>query len=96
MGIPSELPRFACSWGVALIASEPVATFYTVEEAAEKMGLSKTTVHRLVRSGELGHTRVTRWIRISPEDITAYYAANHRQPGVPDQTARHRRPRGAA
>lgn len=94
MGIPSEYPRFCWSWGVsAMIASGPVAAFYTVDETADKLGLSKTTIHRLIRSGELGHTRLTRWIRISPEDIAAYLERSHRQAGVPSQTARHRRPR---
>ena len=69
---------------------------FNADEAAEYLGLSKTTVFRLVRNGELSHTRVTRWIRFSSADLEGYLQRRHRAVAAPSQTARPRRTRVAS
>jgi excisionase family DNA binding protein len=44
----------------------------TVRDLAHHLGISKWTVYRFVRSGELPAVRVGESIRFRPEDVDAY------------------------
>jgi excisionase family DNA binding protein len=68
--------------------------YLTVAEAAERLGVHQNTIRKLIKSGQLGHSRVTRWIRISEDDINDYLNRAHHDPAVPRQ--RHRRERPAS
>ncbi len=46
--------------------------YYTVNEVADLLGLHPNTVRRMIRRGELGYSRHTRWLRVSFEDLNAY------------------------
>ncbi len=48
--------------------------FLTVAEVASVMRVSKMTVYRLIRSGELTATRVGRGYRVWDSDVFAYLA----------------------
>jgi excisionase family DNA binding protein len=50
--------------------------FYTVEEVAQQLGVSVTTVYRLLKSGELHGWRLGRksgW-KVRPEDVDEFIA----------------------
>jgi excisionase family DNA binding protein len=54
---------------------QPVArsrVLLTVEEAAEQLGIGKTTAYALVRSGELESVLIGRLRRIHVDAVTAY------------------------
>jgi len=69
--------------------------FYTVTEAAERLGVHPNTVRRLITRGELACTRIgKRWIRISEDDILDFLSRVHQDAVVPQQ--RHRRERPAS
>jgi len=46
----------------------------TIAEAAEHLGVSDTTVYRLISRDELAYVRIGRAIRITPADLAAYIA----------------------
>ena len=46
--------------------------FYTINEAADLMRVSRTTIYRLLRSGKLQSVRVGSYQRITEEQIQAY------------------------
>jgi excisionase family DNA binding protein len=48
---------------------------YTVAETAEMLGVCAKTVRNKIRSGELGHVRIGRAIRIKLEHIDEYIDA---------------------
>jgi excisionase family DNA binding protein len=48
---------------------------YSVEEAAETMGIGRTTVYELLGSGELDSIKVGRRRVILADDIRAYFAS---------------------
>ncbi len=52
----------------------PFRVLLTVEEAAERLAVGRTTVYRLIRSGELDSVRVGRLRRVHVEAIDAYAA----------------------
>jgi len=45
---------------------------YSVEEVVEQLRVSKTTVYRLLRSGELEGVRIGHLWRVRPAAIVAY------------------------
>ncbi len=47
---------------------------WTVEQAAEAVGLGKTKVYELIASGELEAVRIGRARRVPVEAVTAYVA----------------------
>lgn len=47
-----------------------------LEEAAQRLGLSVSTVRRLVRDGELTAYRIGKQIRLRPEEVDAFVNAN--------------------
>lgn len=48
------------------------AEYFTVEEIAAKLNLSKMTVYRLIRNGELTSIRVGRSFRVLKSDYDKY------------------------
>ena len=46
----------------------------SADEAAEYLGVSLSTIHRLTRAGELAHVRVGRLIRFRREDLDSFLA----------------------
>lgn len=48
------------------------ATCLTVVQTAELLGVSRATIFRLARAGELPHTRIASALRFRREDIEAY------------------------
>ncbi|MCX2728804.1 helix-turn-helix domain-containing protein [Saccharopolyspora sp. NFXS83] len=58
----------------AEVRSLPARVLLTVEEAAERLGIGRTTTYALVRSGELDSVRIGRLRRIPKEAIDQYAA----------------------
>lgn len=54
------------------MSTETEPRLLTVREVAEVMRVSNMTVYRLIRSGELGATRVGRSYRIWEDDVRSY------------------------
>lgn len=53
--------------------SDVLAThFWTVEEIAAQLRVSKMTVYRLIETGEIDHIRVGRVYRVTEESLRAY------------------------
>lgn len=52
----------------------PERVLLTVEEAAERLGISRTTTFRLVRTGEIESVRIGRLRRIHVDAVNAYAA----------------------
>jgi excisionase family DNA binding protein len=48
--------------------------FFTLEELAERWGVSVRTLRRLVRRGELKTHRIGTQLRVSEEDVRAFEA----------------------
>lgn len=46
----------------------------TMVEAAERLDVSKRTVQKLVTAGDLPAVRISRIVRIRPEDLDAFVA----------------------
>jgi len=92
----SSLTRIAGSIGVpendlaALLAAARAAdttlVALTVEEAARRLGVGRTTMYSLVASGQVQSVRIGRLRRIPTEALAAYLAA--RSP-APAPTAAH-------
>lgn len=68
--------------------------YLKLPDVAKELGCSVRTVRRLMKAGRLGYSQEVPGgvIRVSREDIAAYYAASRRGPAIPAQ----RRPRAAA
>ena len=67
--------------------------YYTVNEVADLLGLHPNTVRRMIRRGELGYSRHTRWLRVSYSDLNAYLDGARRQhpePVAPKSRGRRR------
>jgi excisionase family DNA binding protein len=52
-----------------------------VPAAARRLSIVPKTVHRLINDGELPAYRVSRMIRIRPEDLDRYIESHRIQPG---------------
>lgn len=48
---------------------------YTIKEFAERLNISEKQARRIVESGEVGHLRIGRLIRITDSQIIAYEAS---------------------
>lgn len=46
--------------------------YYTVGQVADVLNLHPNTIRRMIRRGELGYSRHTRWLRVSHTDLNAY------------------------
>lgn len=62
------------------VRAMPERVLFTVEEAAEQLGIGRTTAYALVRSGELESVRIGRLRRIPKEAINAYAVRLVQQP----------------
>ena len=63
----------------------PRLRYLTVAEVAETMRVSKMTVYRLVRGGELPAVRVGRSFRVPQDALEAYLAASSFEVGDSDR-----------
>jgi excisionase family DNA binding protein len=59
----------------------------TVEEVATRLRLSKVTVGRLIKSGELEAVRIGRSRRVAPEAVAEYKSRLRAAAQHPDQPA---------
>lgn len=50
--------------------AEPL--LYTVEESAKRASISRTTMYKLIRSGEVRSIKVRRARRVPPAELEAY------------------------
>ncbi|GAA0509686.1 helix-turn-helix domain-containing protein [Saccharopolyspora thermophila] len=55
----------------ALITAQP-RVLLTVEQAAERLSLSRTTMFRLIKTGEIASVRIGKARRIPAEALDAY------------------------
>jgi excisionase family DNA binding protein len=55
--------------------SSDIARLLTVDEVAELMRVSRMTVYRLIRKGQLQAVRVGRNYRVRSQDLNAYLEA---------------------
>lgn len=53
-------------------ANQGVPALFTVDQVAEKLGVSTKQVRRLIESRELSHHRIGRLIRISDVDLMTF------------------------
>jgi len=58
--------------GMSAYASERPTSLLTIAELARLLGIGRTTVYRLVNTGELRAVRVGERLRFRPEDVNAY------------------------
>jgi excisionase family DNA binding protein len=58
------------------------AELLTVDEAAERIGMSVRHVRRLVAERRIGYHRLGRAVRLHPADVDAYVAASRVAPLV--------------
>lgn len=61
----------------------PARTLLTVEEAAEQLGIGRTSMYRLVSSGEIESVRIGRLRRVPKDAISAYITARLRHVRMP-------------
>jgi excisionase family DNA binding protein len=64
----------ATASAVVLTAYDPTLALLTVEEAARRLGIGRTTCYALIRSGELESVPVGRLRRIPAEAVPEYVA----------------------
>ena len=50
----------------------------TVEQTAQRLGLSARTVHRLIESGAIPKHQFARAVRISTDDLNTYIAKSRK------------------
>ena len=55
---------------------ESISQHMTVADVSDKTGIHPATIRKMIRSGELGATKVGREYRISPEVLRGYYEQN--------------------
>jgi excisionase family DNA binding protein len=61
----------------------PLEPLLTVAAVCELLGISKVTLYRLIRAGELKPTRVGERLRFEPDDVRAYLERNREAASVP-------------
>jgi excisionase family DNA binding protein len=52
----------------------------SIEDVRDYLGLGKTVVYEMIRSGELPHIRIRNRVRVSADDLRAYID-RHRKEG---------------
>lgn len=67
--------------------AEIVRSWLTYKEAEQLVGLSRTTLWKLIGAGEVEHRRVGRAVRINRESLEAYMNGEA-EGGVPGPNAR--------
>lgn len=66
--------------------AEIVKTWLTYKEAEQLVGLSRTTLWKLIGAGEIEHRRIGRAVRISRRSLEAYMRGDT-EGGVPGRNA---------
>jgi excisionase family DNA binding protein len=61
----------------------PLEPLLTITAVCNLLAISKQTLYRLIRAGELKPTRVGDRLRFEPEDVRAYVERNREAAGVP-------------
>jgi len=86
LGIPDEdlLPLLA---SVAPEQGDPTVLALTVEEAARRIGVGRTTMYALIASGEVPSIQIGRLRRIPAQALTDYIAACTRTAASTDALA---------
>ncbi len=51
----------------------------SVDDVAERLGVPKRFVYRLVEERRVPHTKLGRYLRFDPTDVEAYIAAGRRE-----------------
>jgi len=80
VGFPGEGPLCYDSRQVAQ-KSFREARFVTVNEVAQQMRVSKMTVYRLIKQGDLPAVRIGRGYRIREEDVRRYLDSRYTEAG---------------
>ena len=70
----------------------PSATWLSTKEAAKRLGLTTSTLYRLIDDGQLPAYRFGRVIRLKANDIDAFIASSMIKPGSLQPTARREPP----
>ena len=67
-------------------SSSPSRVLLTVEDAAERLSIGRTTMYGLIKAGQITSVRVGRLRRVPADALTAYtarlIAAQHAKPGA--------------
>jgi excisionase family DNA binding protein len=63
-----------------MTAIPPTVELLTVDQAAERLGMSVRHVRRLVAERRIGHHRLGRAVRLHPADLDAYVATTRVEP----------------
>lgn len=62
--------KYVTQWSVGIMTEEKY--YFTPQQIAGRLGLCEETIHRAIRSGELGATKIRgRW-RIPKESLDAF------------------------
>lgn len=76
---PSEIMSEALTIGAASLSAEspsapapPARTFFTVAEAAERLGMKDATIAAHCKAGKIRATKIGAAWRITPADLAAY------------------------
>jgi excisionase family DNA binding protein len=66
------IDRFESTAGVATPAEKPPRLLLTVEEAAERIGICRSNMFKLIRRGDVKSVRVGRLRRVTPAALEDY------------------------
>jgi excisionase family DNA binding protein len=68
------MPPLGCCDGQTPTETAPELTLLTVEEAARRLSIGRTTFYALLKEGQINSVRIGRLRRIPAEELTAYAA----------------------
>jgi excisionase family DNA binding protein len=80
---PGWSPRAPFRYNRRSVAQEPFreARFVTVSEVAQLMRVSKMTVYRLIKQGDVPAVRIGRGYRMREEDVHRYLDSRYTEAG---------------
>ncbi len=59
---------------VEAVPAPPLRVLLTVEEAADRLSIGRTTLYALISAGQIASVRIGRLRRLRPADLEAYVA----------------------
>jgi excisionase family DNA binding protein len=74
MAPPTPTPRQPIGTAPAPELDEPSQTLLTVEEAAQRLSIGRTTMYALLKDGQINSVRIGRLRRIPGDALTVYTA----------------------